>query len=133
MVKSNLTKLLVVEDNKDTRLLLKEYFESLDYLVEICENGVEALAILKKKEFTILITDIRMPKMDGITLIREVKRIYPKLGLIMMTAFSSVYSEEDVRRVGVDDYISKPFNFENMKEKVEKLSSQIEMMKPKKT
>ena len=133
MVNNNLTKLLIVEDNKDTRLLLKEYFESLDYYIEICENGVEALAILKKKEFTILITDIRMPKMDGITLIGEVKRIYPKLGLIMMTAFSSVYSEVDVRRVGVDDYISKPFNFEDMKEKVEKLTYQIEMMKPKKT
>jgi len=126
-------RLIIAEDNKDTRELLKEYFESLHYSVTVCKDGMEALELLKKEPYTILISDIRMPKMDGITLVKEVKKLYPQIGVIMMTAYSTAYTEEDIRRVGIDDYISKPFNFENLKEKVERLIIQVHMMKPKKT
>ncbi|RKY83277.1 sigma-54-dependent Fis family transcriptional regulator, partial [candidate division KSB1 bacterium] len=115
----------------DTRDLLREYFSSLDYYVEVCSNGIEALKILEKEEFTILITDIRMPEMDGITLIKNVKKRFPKLGVIMMTAFSSIYGEKNVRKIGIDDYIAKPFKFDEITEKVERIVSQISMIKPK--
>ena len=126
-----MVKILIVEDNTETRMVLKEYFSLFEYEVKDCENGVEALKMLNAEEFTVMITDVRMPEMDGITLIKNVRKKYPRMGIILMTAFSSAYGEEDVRRIGVDDYISKPFKFDDINTKVEKLVTQIAMMKPK--
>lgn len=106
------TRILLVEDEKNFGLLLKDYLTMNDFLVTHCENGEEGLTAFKSETFDICIIDIMMPKKDGFTLSTEIKAINKNIPLIFLTARSM---RDDVIRgytIGADDYIIKPFDSE---------------------
>ena len=77
-----------------------------------------------------VLTDVRMPEMNGYDLTRIIKKMNPKIGIIIMTAYTSIYTEGDIRKIGADDFISKPFNLTDVSEKVERVIFQMKNLNP---
>ena len=107
-------KILIVDDEKKLRHILQIILEQKGYETEEAENGEEALRLLKSKNYSMVITDIKMPVMDGITLLREIKKIDPDYPVIVLTAFGSIESAVEAVREGALDYITKPFEEEKL-------------------
>ena len=105
-------KILFVEDEKDLQTIVSGTFSKIGFDFFVAGDGREALEIISKdKEISLLITDINMPVMNGLDLIKEAKKISPSMKVIIMSAHNE---EEFVRKasdLGVDDYLIKPFDF----------------------
>jgi DNA-binding NtrC family response regulator len=109
-------RILVAEDNEKLRNILVETLISLDYLAQGVESGEQALEKLKTDKFDLLITDVKMPRMDGITLLKELKKIGKKIPVVMITAYPQVYPAQKALKEGADGYLSKPFRVEKIDE-----------------
>ena len=101
--------ILVVDDEKDICMALNILLSKEGYSVREAYNGEEAVELIKQEDFDIVMTDIRMEKMDGFEVLKEAKKISPGTEVIMMTAFASVGSAVDAMKAGAVDYITKPF------------------------
>jgi DNA-binding NtrC family response regulator len=101
--------ILVVDDEKDICMALNILLTKEGYLVKMAHNGEDAVARIKQENFDIVITDIKMEKMDGFQVLKEAQTISPDTSVIMMTAFASVGSAVEAMRAGASDYITKPF------------------------
>ena len=116
----NVHHILVVDDEKDTCLLLGQVLEKEGYAVDIAHTGIEALNILKKKKINLVITDLKMPEMDGLTLIREARKLKTKTKFIMMTAYGEIETYLDAINMGVFDYLNKPMEISDVRKAVKK-------------
>ncbi len=115
-------KFLVVDDEAPVREALKEYLEGAGYTCEVAANGKEALQkISSDGPFTIIITDIVMPEMDGLSLIREVKKNWPEIDLIAVTGHAKNIKYIDVIKAGASDFIRKPFDLDELEAKITRL------------
>ncbi len=106
--------ILVVDDDKNTRLLLKAVLEAEHYIVSTAENGVEALEIMDSEHIDLVVLDIMMPKMDGYRFTETLREGSNNLPILMVSAR---HMPEDKRRgfiVGTDDYMTKPIDEEEM-------------------
>ncbi len=103
------TNILVVDDEKDICKALNILLTKEGYSVKEAYNGEEALDLIKKVNFDIVMTDIRMEKVDGFEVLKQTQKISPETSVIMMTAFASVGSAVEAMRAGAADYITKPF------------------------
>ncbi len=110
-----LKNILIVDDDKLTLGFLKRALADDGFGVEGAENGEEAIAIVRDKDIDLVITDLQMPKIDGITLLRELKRISPKTISIVMTGFATVKTAVEAMKAGAFDYVSKPFQIDEMR------------------
>lgn len=115
---------LVVEDDELIRAIFVDIIKSKGYSVLEASNGQEALKILSTRPINIIVTDMKMPVMDGMQLLRQVKKSYPDVPLIVITGFDSEYREQDAMAAGADAYITKPF-------KVEDVASSLQMVHQK--
>ena len=108
--------ILIVEDEESLAFLIEENLTELgpDHTIEICGSGVEALARMRKRPFDLVISDLRMPGMDGLTLLSEIRCLYPDTRLILMTAYGDSRAEAGARQLGVFRYITKPFHIEDL-------------------
>ncbi|MDH4163452.1 MAG: sigma-54 dependent transcriptional regulator [Nitrospirota bacterium] len=104
-----ITNILVVDDEKDICRALNIILSKEGYSVTEAHNGEQAVEIITRRSFDIIMTDIKMEKMDGFGVLREAQRISPETSVIMMTAFASVGSAVEAMRAGAVDYITKPF------------------------
>lgn len=102
-------RLLVVEDDADARSLLSEILASEGYEVDLAQDGEDALAHLKKGAYTLVLTDVRMPGLEGIDLLKEIRRSWPTLPVLLMTAFGDWDLYGEALREGAVDMIGKPF------------------------
>lgn len=102
-------KVLVVDDEKLIRDVIKEYLILEDFEVSEAENGLEAIEKIKQDNFDIVIMDIMMPKMDGYTACREIKKI-KDIPFIMLSARAEEYDKLIGFDLGIDDYVTKPFS-----------------------
>ena len=93
--------ILIVDDEENTRLGLSELLKSDGYRVASAGDGVEALSCLEDRSFQLVITDINMPRMNGMAFVEQLKRKYPALDVIMMTAFGGVGSYVEAMNNGV--------------------------------
>jgi two-component system, NtrC family, response regulator PilR len=100
-------RVLVVDDERSMRELLSIVLRRDGYEVVVAEDGAGALAVLGRERVDILITDIRMPNMNGVELLREAKRISPDIISIVMTAFASTETAVEALRLGAADYVNK--------------------------
>ncbi len=106
--------ILVVDDDKNTRRLLKAVLEAENYTVSTAENGVEALEVMDHEHVDLVILDIMMPEMDGYALTEQIREADEALPLLMVSA---KHLPEDKRKgflVGTDDYMTKPFDDEEL-------------------
>jgi len=102
-------KVLVVDDEKLIRDVIKEYLALENYEISEAENGLEALELAKNEKFDIIIMDIMMPKMDGYSACREIKKI-KDIPFILLSARGEEYDKLIGFELGIDDYVTKPFS-----------------------
>lgn len=108
-------KLLIVDDEKGYREVLSVVFGDEGYEVRTAVHGRAAVAMIKKENFDLIISDVRMPDMDGIEMLRKVREIDREIGVIMMTAFGTIDTAREAFKLGADDLVQKPFNNEELK------------------
>src|SRR4051812_8621849 len=111
-------RVLVVDDERSMRELLSIVLRREGYDVTIAENGRAAVAAMERGRFDLLISDIKMPDMNGVDVLREAKRIDADILGIMITAFASADTAIEAMRLGAHDYLSKPFDVDELKIKV---------------
>ena len=114
------SRILVVDDERSMRELLAIVLKREGYDVVLAENGKEALAALERQPFDLLVSDIKMPDMSGVDVLRAAKAIDNDILGIMVTAFASTESAIEALRLGAYDYLSKPFNVEELKDRIRK-------------
>ncbi len=102
-------KILVVDDETLIREVIKEYASLENYLVKEASNGYEAIEMVKKEDFALIIMDIMMPKLDGYSASREIKKI-KDIPIIMLSARGEELDKLNGFDLGIDDYITKPFS-----------------------
>ena len=103
---------LIVDDEERIRTMIKEYCLLENYKTLEAENGLEALEIVKNKPIDIIILDIMMPKMDGLTAYKEIKKY--NIPTIILSARAEEYDKLTSFDLGVDDYITKPFSLKEL-------------------
>lgn len=101
--------ILIVDDEEMMRTLLDRILSREGYKIRSAEDGVVALEVLKAEKVDIIISDMKMPRMNGFELLKIVKKEYPKIGVIIMTAYGDTYTVKDALLLGADEYITKPF------------------------
>ena len=114
-------KILVVDDEVKVREMLHEILSRLGYECRTAASGREALHILKEDYFPIVISDIKMPEMSGIELLKEIKKNYPDIEVISITAYSENHTFVDVINAGASDFITKPFSREELEAKLSRV------------
>ena len=102
-------RILVVDDEESIRELLSKTLALADYEVDLAPDGRTALDRLRLIQYDLLITDLRMPGVDGLTVIREARRLKADLPVIIITGFSSEASAIEAINLGVQGYLTKPF------------------------
>jgi DNA-binding NtrC family response regulator len=113
-------RVLIVDDEQSARSGMRKLLEQDGYAVLSCANGREALAALDESPVDAIVSDLRMPEMDGIAFLREVKAKNEHLPVIIVTAFGDVGSAVAAMRDGAEDYLTKPIDFEAMKFAIER-------------
>ncbi len=101
--------ILIVDDEEMMRNLLNRILSREGYKIRSAEDGVAALEVLKAEKINIIISDMKMPRMNGFELLKNVKKKYPDIGVIIMTAYGDTYTVKDALLLGADEYITKPF------------------------
>ncbi len=107
-------RLLIVEDDPNLGLILKEYLELKNFKADLAVDGVEGLKLFSKNKYDLCILDIMLPKKDGFTLAREIKLLNNAASFIFLTAKSLKEDTLKGLRMGADDYITKPFSMEEL-------------------
>ncbi|OEU47435.1 MAG: histidine kinase [Desulfobacterales bacterium C00003060] len=103
-------KILVVDDELDMLMLLRMIIEdNTDHEVETTNNPSEALKMVRENDFDLVISDLKMPGMNGMELYDEIKEINPDLPLIVVTAYGSLETADEAMKKGVADFLTKPF------------------------
>jgi two-component system response regulator PilR (NtrC family) len=110
-----MSNILIVDDEQSYRQLLSLVFESDGHNVRTAMNGRQALESLQTEPADVIISDVKMPDMDGIEMLRSVRETLPDLGVVLMTAFASVETAREAFKLGADDFIQKPFDVEELK------------------
>jgi DNA-binding NtrC family response regulator len=121
------SRILIVDDEKPIRESVSLVLSEEGYETEIASDGSEALNLLGEKDFDVLITDLKMPGIDGIDLIKKSLKICPQTSVIIITAHASVESAIEALRIGAFDYILKPFDFDDLILKVQRLLNHKEL------
>ena len=112
--------ILLVDDKSSMRKVLKQTLESDQIVILEAEDGEKALETIKSKHVDLVITDIKMPKLDGMTLLKMIKESDNEIVVIIMTAYGTIETAVEAMKLGAYDYITKPFSTEQVKLTVEK-------------
>ena len=115
-------KLLVVEDDKTVGQYVKRGLEEQQYIADLVTDGDEALRLVSTVPYDLLILDLRLPGMTGLEVLRNLRDRGLTLPVLVLTAQDSVEFKVDALRAGADDYVTKPFSFEELLARVEALS-----------
>ncbi len=116
----NRPRILIVDDDRSLREFLEILLAKDGYKVVSATDGRHALEILAAERISLVLSDIRMPGMDGVSLLKEIKREKPSLPVILITAFASLDTAVAAMREGAWDYITKPFRIDELREVVQK-------------
>ncbi len=110
-----MSNLLIVDDEQSYRQLLSLIFGGEGHDVRTASNGREAVEMLAVEPADLIISDVRMPDMDGIEMLRAVRETLPEIGIVFMTAHATVESAREAFKLGADDFVTKPFDVEELK------------------
>jgi DNA-binding response OmpR family regulator len=101
--------ILIVEDDKDLREVLRDLLTDSGYLVWTADDGTTALSMIQKNEPNLILLDLGLPTLTGEAVVREAKKTYPEIPIIILTGKDSVADKVTGLNLGADDYITKPF------------------------
>ncbi len=111
-------KLLIVDDEPNICNLLEELLSRQNYVIETCLSGQEAAAKVREDTYDMVISDLKMPGISGIELIKTVKATAPDTATVLVTGYATVETAVEALRFGADDYVTKPFNIEELRKVV---------------
>ena len=121
--------ILVVDDEELMRYLVVSYLSKLGHSCLTAVDGVDALDKIKNNKIDVVITDIKLPNMDGMALTGDISRQYPDLPIMIMTAFDEEYSEGTAISVGAREFLKKPFTLDEFAVRLNKLINASEILK----
>lgn len=110
----NMEKILIIDDNESVRYTLESVLEEAGFKTLSVEDGFKAIEEVKSKSYDLVICDMKLPKMDGMQIMEEIMKISPETPLIFLTAFGDIKNAVEAMRKGAFDYITKPFDNEDM-------------------
>lgn len=119
----NAKSILVVDDDQQMRAAMKEAVLRMGYKTVVAEDPVDALKKLDDMSVSMIITDMKMPKMDGLSFIREARKRIGSLPILVITGYATIENAVDVMKEGVCDYLMKPFSFEDLTGAIEAIMS----------
>ncbi len=117
---NKLKNILVVDDEADMRLAINEAMVRKGYSVTLASDGLEALEKLKTSDYAMVISDMAMPGLDGFGLLKEVKRLYSHIPVLLITAYGTIERAVEAVKEGAEDFILKPFDLAVLENTVEK-------------
>ncbi|GBD91092.1 transcriptional regulatory protein ZraR [bacterium BMS3Abin04] len=126
-------KILIVDDDTSHRVMIKANMIEKDYEIFEAENGAEAIELVEKDFFDLIIMDIKMKKVDGITALKKIKEISPSIPVMIMTAYSSVQTAVEALKLGAAEYFVKPLDMETVCHSVERTFNYLMLQKENKT
>ncbi len=115
----NKGKILIADDEESICLTLDTIFKEEGYITTTTKDGKRAQELIVKEKFDVVITDIKMPDIDGVELLKWIKKTYPQISVIMITGYASLNTSIESMRAGADDYIVKPFDVDYLKVQVQ--------------
>ncbi len=121
-------KILIVDDERDICKALEFLLKREDYAVSAVHSGEDAIKKLKEESFDVVITDLKMGRVDGMTVLEKAKELSPDTAVIIMTAFASIESAVDAMKRGAVDYIVKPFLNEEIRLTIRKILEQKKLL-----
>jgi len=113
--------ILIVDDDPQMRLAMKEAMQRLGYSAVICDSGEDALRRLGQSNYALVVTDMKMPRMDGLMFLKEVRRRVGGLPVLVITGFGTVENAVETMKEGATDYLMKPFSFETLKKTIDSI------------
>ena len=118
-------KILIVDDEEDVRLFLGDFISERDFYVDMAGDGEEALEKFKKTRHDIVLLDIMMPGIDGITCLGVIKKIAPEAVVIMITALKDESRMSAAKKLGAHQYIVKPFSLSYLEGELLKIIGKV--------
>ncbi len=125
-----MARILVVDDEPRILLLLQSLLKSNKYDVSTARDGEAALDIVRKEAIDVVVTDLRMTPMDGMTLFKEIRKISPDVPVILLTAYASVDTAIDAMKNGVFDYLTKPIKVDDLVACIKRAEGRVVVHKP---
>ncbi|MBA7696609.1 Transcriptional regulatory protein ZraR [subsurface metagenome] len=116
--------ILLVDDEANVRTVFSDVLKRAGYQVKAVEDGHEAIKEVEKNTYNLVLVDLRMPKMDGIEVLENIKKRKPELPVIIYTGYGSVTTAVEAMRKGASDYLNKPFSPEELKLVIKKALEQ---------
>lgn len=113
-----MAKILIVDDDPDILIVIRRLLETDGHEGVMAEDGMKALELIKLDSFDLVISDLRMPSMDGIALLREIRVLKPSLPVILVTAYASSETARESVKLGASAYIFKPFKVKELQDTV---------------
>ncbi|MEK3973839.1 response regulator [Psychrobacillus sp. FSL K6-1267] len=113
--------LLIVDDQLGIRMLLKEVFAQEGYEISLASNGYEALKLVEEKPINGVLLDMKIPGMDGIQILKKMKKEFPDLPIMMMTAYGELNLIQEAMDLGASLYFTKPFDIFEVRDAVNNL------------
>ena len=123
--------LLIVDDELSMRQFLTHLFQRDGHAIRVAENGRKAMAMLREQSAEVIISDVKMPDMGGIELLRAARELHPDIEVIMMTAFANEETAHEAFLLGAFDFVHKPFDNNLLKEKVARALQKISIVREK--
>jgi len=115
------SQILIVEDDRKMRLALREIMTKEGYSVDTVETGEAALGRVEETSYDLVITDLKLPGIDGMSLLKAIRKSRPDTSVVIITAYATVDTAVEAMREGAEDYISKPFNLDEIRIIVKKV------------
>src|SRR5262245_39734995 len=113
-------KILIVDDERSMRELLERVFQKEGYTVRVAEDGAIALEMIRTGVFDLVLSDVKMPGLNGIELLTQCREFSPDTMVLIMTAFATIDNAREAFKFGADDFIEKPFDIDELKLVVQK-------------
>ncbi len=129
MIDKSSQHILIVDDDKEILKFLGEFLRKLGYNCEVALNSTEALKILHKHPFDLVISDISMPGMDGLQFMQEAKKSFPLLDFVIMTGYATEYEYVSIIDAGAADYMTKPFQMDELKARIGRIERERKLLK----
>ena len=118
--------ILIVDDEPIVRESIRDWLKDAGYKVATAETGEEALALVGKQDFSVIIMDVRLPGKTGVTVLKEVKALKPGIKSIIITAYPSAEMVAEARKLGVVDYLIKPIAPDDLERLVRETLAKLE-------
>lgn len=120
-------RLLIVDDDTAHLSMLETLLKSLSYTIECVKDGSDAIRQVQEIPYDLVLMDVRMANVGGMEALKEIKHFNPAVPVIIMTAYSSVDKAVEAMRLGADDYLTKPLNFEELKLSIERVTQHLQL------